>query len=226
MKTIAIIPAGGKGLRSGYSAPKQFLKINGKELLIYTIEIFQKNRALNEIAVAVDKTYFGLIDRLRRKYHLTKLKYIVEGGKQRQDSVFNALSSLSASGDDLIVVHDAARPLLPSSVLYNAIYTARLKDNAVVCIKAKDTLVKGTKIMHEYTDRTKIYYVQTPQIFSYKVLMNAMKKAYEEGFIGTDESMLVKRLGKKIHIVEGSAFNFKVTSGDDVIMIRKLLGLK
>lgn len=226
MKTIAIIPAGGKGLRSGYATPKQFLKIKGKELLIHTVEIFQKNRAINEIAVAVHKSYFGSIDKLRRKYHLTKLKYIVEGGKERQDSVYNALSSLSASDDDLIVVHDAARPLLPSSVLYNAIYTARLKDNAVVCLKAKDTLVKGTKIMDEYADRTKFYYVQTPQIFMYKALMSAMKKAHDEGFIGTDESMLVKRLGKKIHIVEGSAFNFKVTSNEDVIMVKKLIGLR
>lgn len=225
MKIFAVIPAGGKGSRSGYTVPKQFIKADGKELIVYTLEVFQKNRLINEIAVAADKKYHKLINKLKLQHGISKLKYIVEGGRERQDSVFNALSSLNAESDDLVVVHDAARPLLPQNVLNNAIYTARLKGNAVVCIKAKDTLVKGNATITDFIDRSEVFYVQTPQIFHVGVLTQAMKKAEKDNFTGTDESMIVKRLGKKIHITEGSPLNFKVTTREDVTLVKKLLSI-
>ena len=106
--------------------------------------------------------------------------------------------------------------------LTNAIKTAKKKGNALVCIKAKDTLIKGNEIVKEYLNRDEVYYVQTPQIFKYKDLLRAMNKAYKENFIGTDESILVKRMGKRVHIVEGSVFNFKITTKEDVELFRKL----
>jgi 2-C-methyl-D-erythritol 4-phosphate cytidylyltransferase len=123
----------------------------------------------------------------------------------------------------LIAVHDAARPLLPNSVLTNAINKAKERGNSLVCIKARDTLLKGEQIVKEYVDRREIFYVQTPQIFQHKILKKAMKKAYEKNFIGTDESMLVKELGVEINIVEGSMLNFKVTSATDIEMFEKLV---
>ncbi len=223
MKTFAIIPAGGKGKRSGNVIPKQFIKLGGKELIIYTLEIFQKNNLIDEIVVASDPAYFKLLEELKGKYKLTKLNLIVKGGKERQDSVFNALKSIEAKTNDLVAVHDAARPLLPDEVLTSAINTAKLKGNAVVCIKAGDTIVKGNNKVKEYIDRGNIYYVQTPQIFKYSVLMRAMKKAYSEKFYGTDESMLVKRSGKQVNIVEGSLLNFKITTKADIELFRKLI---
>ena len=89
-------------------------------------------------------------------------------------------------------------------------------------MKARDTLLKGDQVVREYVDRSEMYYVQTPQIFKYKDLMNAMKKAYEKNFIGTDESMLIKELGIDINIVEGSMLNFKVTTATDIEMFKKL----
>ena len=91
MKTHAIIPAGGKGIRSGLSAPKQYLKFNKKELIVYTLEIFQKNKLVNNIIISAEPAYFSLLQNLRKKYSLSKVKQIVEGGTERQDSVFNAL---------------------------------------------------------------------------------------------------------------------------------------
>lgn len=222
MKAIAIIPAGGKGKRSGFSAPKQYLKFRGKELIVYTLEVFQKNDLVDEIVVSAEPAYFTLFNKLIKDYNLSKVKNIVEGGEERQDSVNSALNSIAANDDDLIAVHDAARPLLPEDVLTNAINTAREKGNALVCIKARDTLLKGERTVKEYFDRKEIYYVQTPQIFPYKILKKAMKKAYERNFIGTDESMLVKELGVEINIVEGSMFNFKVTTMTDIEMFEKL----
>jgi 2-C-methyl-D-erythritol 4-phosphate cytidylyltransferase len=223
---ITIIPAGGKGLRAGIAnsnaTPKQYLKVGGKEIIVHTLQTFQNNKLVDKIIIAAEPGYFDLFLKLIKKYKLKKVKLIVEGGKTRQDSVYNALISSEANDNDLIVVHDAARALLPKNVLTNAILTAQKKGNALVCIKAKDTLIKGKESVSEYLNRDEVYYVQTPQIFKYKDLLRAMNKTNKEKFIGTDESMLIKRMGKKIHIVEGSVFNFKITTKDDIELFRKL----
>ena len=224
MKTVAIIPAGGRGIRSGSSVPKQYLKFKKKELIIYTLEVFQQNDLIDEIIVSVEEIYINLISELKVEYNLSKIIDIVEGGKERQNSVFNALKSVSnASQNDLIVIHDAARPLLPPKVLTDAINTAKQKGNALVCIKAKDTLAKGNNIVESFLDRDEVYYVQTPQIFEYSVLMRAMQNAYRNNFIGTDESMLVKEIGEDVNIVEGSFYNFKITTTDDIEMFERLI---
>jgi len=224
MKTIAIIPAGGKGIRSGTAAPKQYLKVNNKELIVYTLEIFQQNKTVDEIVISAERGYFDLLNTLKKKYHLSKISKIIEGGDTRQDSVYNALKSITdVTDNDLIVVHDAARPLLPQNVLLNAVETSKQKGNALVCIKAKDTLIKGDEVVESYVDRDEVYYVQTPQIFSYCVLMKAMKNAYENNFIGTDESMLVRQIGEKVNSGEGSVYTFKVTSADDIEIFERLV---
>jgi 2-C-methyl-D-erythritol 4-phosphate cytidylyltransferase len=225
--TIAIIPAGGKGLRvgiaiKGNAAPKQYLKVGGKEIIVYTLQVFQKNKLIDKIIIAAEPNFFNLLLRLIKKYKLTKVKLIVEGGKTRQDTVYNALLSSEADDNDLIVVHDAARALLPQDVLTNAISTAKKKGNALVCIKAKDTLINGKETVAGYLNRNEIYYVQTPQIFKYRELQRAMSRAQSDNFIGTDESMLIRRTGQKVHIAEGSVFNFKITTKEDVKLFKKL----
>jgi 2-C-methyl-D-erythritol 4-phosphate cytidylyltransferase len=222
MKTFVIIPAGGKGKRSGTGTPKQYIRFHGKELIAYTLEVFQKNNLVDEIIIAAEKPYFSLLNKIAKDYDLTKISQLVEGGEERQDSVYNAVKSIKAQDGDLITVHDAARPLLPDAILTQAINTAKEKGNALVCLKARDTLLKGDEIVKEYVDRSKMYYVQTPQIFKYADLMKAMKKAYEKNFIGTDESMLIKELGIEINIVEGSILNFKLTTSTDIEMFEKL----
>jgi 2-C-methyl-D-erythritol 4-phosphate cytidylyltransferase len=222
MSIIAIIPAAGKGLRSGLATPKQFVKINGKEIIVYTLQTFQKNKNINKIIIASEPEYFSLLIRIVKKYKLSKVKLIVEGGATRQQSVYNALLSSKADNDDLLVVHDAARAMLPDHVLTNAIQVANKKGNSLVCIKAKDTLVKAKSSVITYLNRDEVYYVQTPQIFKYKDLSKALRKAEKEKYLGTDESMLVKKIGKKINIAEGSVFNFKITTREDVELFRKL----
>jgi len=223
MSIFAVIPAGGKGIRSGFNLPKQYLKVNGKELIAYTLEVFQNNRSVDDITVSADPYYFDLLMDIKKKYSITKLNRFIEGGLERQDSVYNAVKSLPASPEDLVIVHDAARPLLPEKVLALAIATAKEKENAVVCIKAKDTLIRGDAVVEKYLDRDCVFYVQTPQIFNYSILIKAFAKAYKDNFYGTDESMLVKRLRKKINITEGSVYNFKVTSHEDLDILTKLV---
>lgn len=226
MKTFAIIPAAGKGKRSGFSTPKQYLKFNSKELIVYSLEVFQKNKLLDEIIVAAHPDYFSLLKKIKKKYKLSKIRKIVAGGRERQYSVYNALKEINADNNDLIVVHDAARPLLSQKILTNAIQTARKKGNALVCIKARDTLMKGTDVVDSYIERDEVYYVQTPQIFRYHDLMRAMDMAQATDFYATDESMLINNLGIKINIVEGALSNFKVTSEEDINFLRKFIKFK
>ena len=223
MKTIAVIPAGGKGIRSCITTPKQYLKFNDKELIVYTLDIFQQNEMTDEIIISAEGDYINLLNDLKKKYNLSKISKVVKGGNTRQDSVYNALKSIETGSENVLVaVHDAVRPLLPQNVLTNAIETAKQKGNALVCIKAKDTLVKGNRVVETYLDRDEVYYVQTPQIFLYSVLMKAMENAYENNYLGTDESMLVKQISEKVNIVEGSVYNFKITTAEDVEMFETL----
>lgn len=223
MKVVAIIPAGGSSKRIGNLIPKQFVKFDGKELIGYTLDVFQKSKLIDAIVVAVNPKYFETITKLKKKFNLTKITKIVEGGKERQDSVFNALSSLSLNKKDLVIVHDAARPLLSQSILSKAVNVAKQKGNSLVAIQARDTLVEGIERVESYIDRKKIHYVQTPQIFRYAELLYAMESAKKDKFVGTDESMLMKRVGFKINLVEGSIINFKITTKEDLKIFDKLI---
>ncbi len=215
-KVYVIIPAGGSGKRTGNEIPKQYMEFHGRELIAYTLGVFQKNKNVDEIIIAAQEKYFELLENIKTKYNFNKVQKIVEGGNERQQSVFNALSSIDAEKDDIILVHDAARPLLPQNILDNVITTTREKGNAVVAIKAKDTLVNGTDTVVNYINRGRINYVQTPQAFNFETLWDAMKRATEESFLGTDESMLVSRLGKTVNLIEGSSLNFKITTESDI----------
>lgn len=221
---IALIASGGKGTRFNNTLPKQYCKVNGKEIIAYTLDTFQKCEQIDQIYIAAQTEYFELIYSLKEKYRFTKIINVIEGGGKRQDSVYNALKSITASDDDLIAVHDAARPFIQPSIIKEALFNAEKFDNTIVCIKAKDTLLKGDDFVLSHIDRDGMYYVQTPQVFRYKILKEAMNKAFSENYYGTDESMLVLRAGYKIKITEGSLLNFKITTPDDLILFEKLVG--
>lgn len=226
MKVIAIIPAGGKGIRSGLSLPKQFIKIKGKELISYTIEVFQRCKDIDKIYVAASGEYFPLLEKCRKKYRFTKLKDFIPGGNERQDSVYNVLRAGKFDNDDIIVVHDAARPLLSQSLLKNVIAVAKKSGNGVLAVKAGDTLAAGEEYIKSYPERDNIHYIQTPQVFRYSEIRSAFDKAYRENYYGTDESMLVKRLGHKVRLVPGSYLNFKITTPEDIKLLKKILSGK
>lgn len=223
MKVYALIPSGGSGTRTKLSMPKQYVKFDKKELIAYTLEVFQNSELVDEIIIAAQPDYFALVNDIKEKYNFNKISSIVSGGLHRQDSVYNALNSLNCNDDDLIVIHDAARPLLPPDILEKSIKTAFEFDSVVVAIEAKDTLMKGEVFVVNYLDRKNIYYVQTPQIFKYRLLYDSMISAMKENIIGTDESMLVNRSSNKVKIVEGSSLNFKVTTESDLELFKKII---
>jgi 2-C-methyl-D-erythritol 4-phosphate cytidylyltransferase len=220
MKTYAIIPSGGVGKRLESSLPKQYVKVNGKELIAYTLEIFQRCKLIDEIIISAQPDFFPTIKKIKLTYNISKLSKIIVGGKERQDSVFNALKEIDASNSDIIAVHDAARPLLPIKILETALQTAKKFDSVVVATKATDTLVSGNEFVNGYLDRSSTFHLQTPQISKFNILFDAFKSAYTNSFIGTDESILLHRTSNKIKIVEGSSLNFKITTKSDLDLFR------
>ncbi len=225
MRTVAIIPAAGSGSRTGSEIPKQFIRFNGKELIAYTLEVFQRSALVDEIVVATSGSGFEQLEEIKTKYGISKISTVVQGGKERQDSVRAALKAAKMSFDDLAAVHDAARALLPVEVLNKAILTASEKGSALVCIRAKDTIAFIDNDQLDYIDRSKILIVQTPQIFKYGELMHAFAEAYSENFYGTDESSLMRRAGFPVVISEGSAYNFKVTTKEDCELVERLIAV-
>lgn len=223
MKAVAIIPAGGSGIRCGGKLPKQYKKVAGKEILAYTLQIFEDSKYIDEIIVAVADEYKDVPARLGRKYGFIKPIKSVSGGKERQDSVYNSLSQLLLEEDDLVVVHDSVRPLLPKGILNRAIEVAKEKGTAVVALGMRDTLVREKRGKYDYPDRSNIYSVQTPQIFKFGILLNSFEKALKRGFRGTDESMLVQKAGYEINIVEGALINFKITTEEDIQLMKRIV---
>lgn len=223
MKTFVIIPAAGSGKRFLAGIPKQFHKINGIEILVHTILKFQKAKKVDKIIVAVNKDFIGKVENLVKKYRLNKVVKVVEGGKERQDSVYSALKSIKAEPSDLICVHDAVRPLISSKEIDELIEFASKKKSVIAAKKAIDTVKTGSNFVEDTLDREKIWLVETPQIFTYKILNEAFEKAYEDEFYGTDESSLVERLGVKVYFYQVKGENRKITLKEDLSFARIFL---
>jgi len=223
MNTIAIIPSGGVGSRFNSPIPKQYVKVLGKELICYTLNVFQNCKLIDEIIIPANESYFDLLNQIKIDNNFSKISKIIKGGEVRQDSVYNGLSSKNFKYDDTIIVHDAARPLISDTLLESALLKSKKSDSLVVAIKARDTLIKSDKSIIDHLDRSDIYYVQTPQIFKYNVLKKAFELAIENNFYGTDESMLVTNAGFEVEIFDGEFKNFKITTKSDIETFEKLI---
>lgn len=223
MKTIAIIPSAGVGKRFNSKIPKQFIKINGIEILVHTLLKFQNAKRVDEIIIASHKDFVDRTEKLVNKYRIDKVKNIVIGGKLRQDSVYSALEIINANKNDLICVHDAVRPLIQSKEIDALIEFAKKKKSVIAAKKAVDTIKTGGKFVESTLDRNKIWIVQTPQIFSYRILIEAFEKAYTENFYGTDEASIVERLGIKVFFYQLKSDNRKITIREDFDFAKRFL---
>lgn len=223
MKTYVIIPAAGVGKRLQSNIPKQFIKINGTEILVHTILNFQRAKTVDSITIAAHRDYTKKLEKLIKKYKLTKVIKVVEGGKERQDSVYKALQAIDAENNDLICVHDAVRPFIRADEIDKIVKFARKKKSVIAAKKAVDTVKTGLNFVENTIDRKRIWLVQTPQIFTYKILMGAINKAYEDNFLGTDEATLVERIGVKVYFYQIIGENRKITLKEDLSFARVFL---
>ncbi|MDR1941052.1 MAG: 2-C-methyl-D-erythritol 4-phosphate cytidylyltransferase [Endomicrobium sp.] len=216
MNAAAIIVAGGCGKRFGSKKPKQFLALHGKPVFLYSVETFALLKVFKQIIVVVPKDYvsFARSVLLKRFAGKNASRFIVaEGGKERFDSVKNGLL-LAKKDIDLIAVHDAARPLISKKDIMAVLKTAARSKAAIAVEKTKDTVktVKNGLVLNTL-DRSVLYNVQTPQIFSAPILFKAYCKKISS--ITTDDSMLIENSGVKVSAVETSSPNFKITTKDD-----------
>ena len=220
MKTGAIIVAAGKGKRMGKSYNKQYILLADKPIVAHTIEVFENVDLIDEIVLVVGKGETDLAKKdIIHKYNFKKVVKIVEGGTERQDSVYNGLKAIDENCN-IVLIHDGARPFITDSIIEKSINTAKDVGACVVAVRVKDTIKVVNKNMEvDYTpDRSILWAVQTPQTFEYKLLLEAYKKLQIDNIKATDDAMLIEKLGHTVRIIEGSYENIKITTPEDLIL--------
>ena len=216
MSVCAVVPAGGTGTRMGGTVPKQFLELDGKPILYYTLKTLQDCGIISELILVVPEKEYdnACIDWLGKPEIVTK---VVVGGEKRQDSVYNGFCELSPQ-TEIVLVHDGVRPFLSHQMIQESVDAAREYGAAITAIPVNDTIKKvdDSGLVSKTVDREGLWRVQTPQVFRYELLQEAFKKANSEKFYGTDEGTLIEHLGKPVKIVEGSEQNIKITRPEDL----------
>lgn len=226
-KNCAIIVAGGKGKRMGKKINKQFLYIRNKPILYYTLKAFSDHSLIDDIIIAASSSEIDYIKReIVQKYNLKKIKAVVEGGKERQDSVFNALKAVKKYGDyDIVVIHDGARPFVDSYIIEQGIHYAGIYGSAACGVKPKDTIkmrdIEGYSI--NTLDRNILFSVQTPQCFNYNLIMKCHEELKIDNVRVTDDTAVVENYGNKVYLYEGSYNNIKITTPEDMIIAERIL---
>ena len=225
MKVTAIITAAGKGKRMLHSVPKHFIRLEGKPVLAYTLDVFEMCPDVNEVLVVSrsgEEDY--CLKEVVEKYGYKKVLKIVIGGDRRQDSVYNGIKELDED-TDIVLVHDGVRPFVSQNTLSEAIKLAIFADGVVTAVPVKDTIkyVGDDGIIRATPDRSSLWHAQTPQVFKRRILEEAYVRAYNDKYSGTDESSLVERLGYKVKIVEGTVDNIKITTKEDLLFAEVIL---
>lgn len=217
-----VIPAAGQGKRMGAGKNKLLLPLNGVPVLIHTLIIFEKDEDCNRVILAIHPDDEYEFASLIRMYKINKVQSFVHGGKERQDSVYNALQAAGKEG--IVLVHDGARPFIQEDTIREAVSAADLYGAAVVGVPVKDTIkkVQDKKIV-ETVERSSLWAIQTPQAFRVSILLEAHNRAQEEGFLGTDEASLVERIPYEIRIVEGNYDNIKLTTPEDLYFAEAII---
>ncbi len=213
----AIVVAAGQGTRFGSDIPKQFLLLQNRPIIVHTLERLQSAAAISQIVVVVAKEWVTYMGReIIGRFQFDKIAAIVPGGKARQDSVLAGLQALPTP-HDVVVVHDAVRPLFSLTLLERVIKSCETFDACVPGLSSRDTVkrIDGEHVI-ETVPRETLRLVQTPQAFRYQFLMQAFEKARAANFYSTDEAALVEIFGGRVGWTEGEETNLKITTPRDL----------
>ncbi len=221
MQVFAILPAAGLGTRMAGPQPKQFLELDGIPILIHSLRAFAAVERVTAIYVAVRKTEMERVQAQVAEYGFAGKARVVEGGDNRQESVANALAALHAADDDIVLVHDAVRPLIDAATIERTIDAVAAQGAAIVGLPAVDTIKQVERTAHgalitSTIPREFVVLAQTPQGFRYGLLKRAFAEATADGFVGTDEASVVERAGHPVAVVHGSQVNLKITQPGDL----------
>jgi 2-C-methyl-D-erythritol 4-phosphate cytidylyltransferase / 2-C-methyl-D-erythritol 2,4-cyclodiphosphate synthase len=224
---VAIIPAAGSGVRFGGERPKQFLEIRGVPIIIHTLRCFDDCPDIDGIIVALQPAETDSFQKLLKSYALRKPILVVSGGKERSDSIANALAAAGEWCPELVAVHDAVRPFVTAAQISAVLARARETGAAILALPSTDTIKEVENGLIQRTiDRRRIYRAQTPQAFRYELLLRANEEARAQGLrsaVATDDSLLIEQLGLPVAVVEGSPRNIKITTPDDLLQAEGIL---
>ncbi|MDA3838137.1 MAG: 2-C-methyl-D-erythritol 4-phosphate cytidylyltransferase [Candidatus Delongbacteria bacterium] len=229
-KITAIITAAGSGKRMNSDKRKQYLKLQNKSIIAHTIEVFEKTDSINDIVLVCPEEDIKFVQNdIVRKNDYQKVILVISGGKERQNSVFNALKKVKCRYDDIVLIHDGVRPFVSETSILNSIEAAIEFGAAVVGVKPKNTTktLRAGAIL-ETLNRDELFSVQTPQTFQFDIIHNSYEKAFEDNFYSTDDSALVEKYADHIQIipVEGDYFNIKITTEEDLVFANAILEKK
>ena len=222
-KVTAVIVAAGSGTRMGTDVPKQFLKIGGRTILETTVAVFEHNPFVDEILVLTGRDFVKFCEDLCGRFG--KVRSVLPGGKERQDTVYEAVRRIPDG--QLVLIHDGVRPYVTDGVIEGVLAGAKSAGAAVPAVACKDTVRQTlaenggeaeTVSLSRTLDRKTLFQVQTPQGFASEILRHAYEAAYAEGFLGTDDAGLAERIGQKILLTEGDYANIKITTREDLPM--------
>lgn len=234
-KIVAIVPAAGSGKRFGEDLNKVFYPVANKPLILWALQVLESVKGITEIIPVIKEEYLIRCREIIDEYNISKVKMIVPGGKERQDSVYNALRYLDDK-TSIVLIHDGARPVIEKDMIENVIKELMIcaasgVDGVVVGVPVNDTIKEiiyhktedrrqrneDVEIFVKKTlDRSVLWSIQTPQVFSFRKLKDAYESAFIDKFYSTDDSSLVERYGGTVKVITGSYKNIKITTPEDI----------
>ena len=219
----AIIVAAGKGTRMQMDEKKQFILVNDKSLVAWSIEAFQKCNDIDEIILVTNKEDIEFCkSEIVEKYDYGKVRGIVAGGSSRGESVYNGLREAKC---DYVLIHDGARPLISPTDISRCVEEVKVKKAVCMAVPVKDTIkvVDECGVIDKTPKRDTLWSAQTPQVFEYELIFMAYSKAIQDGYESTDDCSVVERLGIDVHVVMGSYENIKITTKEDVNYLKLIM---
>lgn len=228
MSNIALIIAGGVGNRMGQDIPKQFLTVNEKPVIIYTLEAFQAHPKIDLIAVVCIKGWETVLQSYANQFNITKLKYIIPGGQCGQESIRNGVYELekNCSKDDIVLIHDAIRPMVSEEIISDCINVTNKMGNAITCIPCAEAMLQteDSKISCGSYPRDRLKRTQTPQGFRLGDICELHREALKNGITNSIASCtLMIEMGKQVYFSKGSEKNIKLTTVEDIDIFKALL---
>ncbi|MBF0225076.1 MAG: 2-C-methyl-D-erythritol 4-phosphate cytidylyltransferase [Desulfobacterales bacterium] len=225
MNVSALIVAAGKGMRMQSSVPKQYILINNNPIISITLKVFDSCDIIDSICLVAPKDDFSYLNELIiPPLKLKKKIQLIEGGDERQESVYNGIMHLN-NKDGIIVIHDGVRPFITCDFIKSCVKRAEEFGACILGLPSSDTLKKindSNLLIGETISREHIWMAQTPQAFKYEIIKFAHCLAKENGFKCTDDASLIEWIGKPVKILKGSKLNIKITDQDD-LMLAKLI---
>lgn len=225
-KVAAVIPAAGIGRRMESDVSKQYIEVEGKPIIAYTLESFEQCDDIDEVVLVVEQDQIEAVEKMIvTRFNFNKVKAVVSGGQTRQASVYEGLKVLNEDVK-IVLVHDGARPMITKDQLTYVVDETLKHSATVMAVPVKDTIkiVDSEGYVELTPKRSALYNVQTPQSFEMELLMNAYKSGIEAGFSATDDAMMVEQFSdRKIKIIDGSYNNRKITTPDDLAWMKLMI---